>query len=598
MDWQNQENDVRVLKKGSEANFIQKIYRYYGFLLPVFFIVVFLVMWYVGYKYYALYALQSKIQEANTSYAEAITANQWLMSLASNYGKTLNKYNDYTSALVNFPILFKTIEKYIPKEMERSSMKIDKQPSWEITVSINWKVEWYDSYLSLLTVVDKCNFMDPKVKDDFLSLSKVELSADGKNLAETKSLALNFVFNMQKNKVLWMEFYKNSLKKFDQFGNYIYLNDITTWNKPDIWSENGIDYKDPIKAILTKKDKFSKDLSDLAKIDINWFYMWGKAGNFISEYKDQTKVLGFLVNYFQEEKVWINVLKSDIFDDGKIKYKGRKDTKDKDITDLKAKLDARILEIDKEISYLMILQRYNEYLGNNHQLDTFENIKKKNPKEADKTIATYIKDFKILEENDVVLEPFIWKTQTEKEKSDKMKQAYVELFNFAKDADKKKLEFLDVKKKYIDNYYKNYYSNHNFDWFYEVIKSFTDNGFDEWLFSKISYKSFNFSAENTNANFSYKKRFYLTLKNDPNTRKYLSFISNSAEFSKWMNEYEDFTKQEDDLITYNNSKINCLERDIKTEIKEIYGDILSEQTQKTENDKKTKELNIIINTLQ
>ena len=60
-----------------------------------------------------------------------------------------------------------------------------------------------------------------------------------------------------------------------------------------------------------------------------------------------------------------------------------------------------------------------------------------------------------------------------------MKQAYVELFNFAKDADKKKLEYLDVKKKYIDNYYKNYYSNHNFDGFYEVIKAFTDNGYDE-----------------------------------------------------------------------------------------------------------------------
>jgi len=596
---QSEQWNTRVLKKGSEANFIEKIYRFFWFILPIFFMLLIFVMLYVWYKYYDLASKQWKLEKVNASYSDAISNNQSFIWLVSNYSKTLEKYNEYTASLVNYPILFKTVEKYIPKDMVRSSMTLEKVDGWNIKVLVNWKIEWYDSYLSLLTVVDKCNFMDQKQKDDFLALSKVELSEDGKNLGNVKSLSLNFVFNMQKNKILGTNFYKTSLKKFDQYWNYLYLQNITSWVKQDVWSENGIDYKEPLNKIIEDKNKYSEELSNLAKIDSNWFYIGWKVWNFIFEYKDQNKIFDFIIKDLQTQKTNLNILLSDLFDDWIVKFKWKKDTKEKNISDLKSKVKKQIINIDKEISYLTLLQRYNTYLlSNNHQLDTFENLKKKNSKDFDKVLANTIKENKILEDNDLILEPFIWETKTDKEKGEKSKTAYVELYNFVKDADKKKIEYLDVKKRYIDTYYSRYYDLNMLNWFYEIVSWFIDNWYDESLMNKITYKSFNFNTENTNANFSYKKRFYLTLKNDLNTRKYIRFLSNEKEFSKNLIEYEDFIKQEDDLVTYNNSKINCLKRDIKQEIKAIYTDLLTEQTRKTENDKKTKELNIIINTLQ
>lgn len=592
--------EKREIKKGFELSIVKKTYQYLWVLLPLTIVFMVCLTIYMWVEYFIKYHQKTKLEAANKAYMTNINQeNDGLINIISGYNRTLEQYNRHNDTAINFNTLFNTIENYIPKDMDRTNLRIKLEEWWKLKVNLSGKVSSYAAYIWLLSVIDKCNFTDEAEKDRMTQLTRVEFGWDngnGESLSETKSVSIQFDFDINKNQILRDTFYKKMTKQFGQQANFLYLQSVIDGNKQDVWSETGIDYISAMDNIVAAKQQFSQVLWELAHIDETGYHIKDLWENFITEYSTQNKIFEFLIKYNEEKRRIFQNRMSSVFDGGDVKYTV-KDT-ERNIVNIKEIADKRLLEINTLIAQLTILKRYNEYLLDNNQLETFAKIKSDKWAEADNIIADIIASKNIITESDPLISSLISPgLSTEAEKEEEMKKKYVEMFNFAKESDAMKTDFLNIKPKYIDTFYAQYYNDQLLSVTYHILNTFIGAGFNEEIFENLKYNTFSFNATNANANFSYKKRFYLTLKNDPEMKLNLDFLKDEAAFSSKLTAYDEFKQQEQDIILFNNSKINCLARDVRREMMTVYDDVLKEQNMKLENDKRGAELNIIIETI-
>ena len=594
---ESDKDNKREIKKGADLNIFKKVYQYLGLVQPLAFTLIVVLLGYMVYEYISVTAQKERIEATNKAYVANInTDNAGLVNILSGYNKTLEKYNEYTDTAINFTSLFKTIEKYIPKDMDRSSLKIKLGEGGKLNVTLNGKVGSYESYISMLSVIDKCNFTDAAAKNRFIQLTRVEFSSTNQDtISENKSVTMQFDFNMNENQILRESYYTKMVKQFSQYGNFLYLNAVTSGKQQDVWSDSGINYMQQMDNIVAEKKKFTTDLTALMNMDENGYHITDKGENFIAEYTTQNKVFDFLINHYTQRKAVIKTKINDVFDAGVVTYNSK--GQDIEIVNIKKVAQERLTELDNAIIKLTILKRYNEYLLDNNQLNTFTKLKEDGGDDVEAKISGIIAQKNIITENDPLLLTLTEAGLTAEEKEELRKAAYVEMFNFAKEVDSQKEEALKVIEKYVDTFYSDYYKDNLLNIDYNIVNTFISSGFNENVFANLNYRSFNYNATNANANFSYKKRFYLTLKNDFNMKDKMLFLSNGDTFAAEMNTYDAFKQQEEDIITYNNSKISCLNRDVRHEMLDVYDSVLEDRNTEMEQDKKASELNIIIETI-
>ena len=588
--------EKREVKKWFELNVFRKTYQYVGIMLPVTMVAFLCLAWYMWFDYYLKASQLAKLESINKTYISNVdTDNKWFISVLSGYNKTLQQYKKFTETAVNYSTLFTTLEHYIPKDMERSNLRIKLNEGWKLRVNLSGKISDYKAYIGLLSVVDKCNFTDPAEKDRLLQFTRVEFSQDWNSISDAKSINMQFDFDLNQNKILKEMYYKEMKKKFERQWNFLHLQWVIDGSKQDVWSETGINYLESLDNIVKSKQEFTKSLSAIANIDENGYHVKDKGENFIAEYQTENKIFDFLIKYYEERRAYVQKRMSAVFDTGEIKYTLR--WSEKSILNIKEEGNERIKEINTLIAQLTILKRYNEYLLDNNQLNTFTSIKS-NGGDAAQKIDEIIKNKNIVTENEALLNSLVSENIKDSAARDEaIKAAYVEMVKFAQNADTNKVEFLKVKEKYVDTFYNHYYKDNFIHATYQILNAFIGATYNETIFNNIQYQTLNFNATNANANFSYKKRFYLSLKNDTEMAPVMEFLKNEMEFNKNMVIYDDFKQQESDIITYNNSKINCLTRDVRQEKLTVYEDVLKEQNQKLEDKKTASELNIIIETL-
>lgn len=588
--------EKREIKKWFELNIFRKTYQYVWVVLPLTMISFVCLAGYMWIDYYLKTSQLAKLEQINKTYISNVDSdNKGFISVLSWYNKTLEQYKRFTETSVNYNTLFNTLENYIPKDMERSNLRIKLNDGWKLRVNLSGKVTDYKAYIGLLSVVDKCNFTDPAEKDRLLQFTRVEFSEDGNSISDAKAVNMQFDFDLNQNQILKEVYYKEMNKKFERQWNYLHLQWVIDGTKQDVWSETGINYLESLDNIVKSKKDFTTSLAAIANIDENGYHIKDKWENFITEYQTQNKIFDFLIKYYEERRAFVQKRMSSVFDTGEIKYTLR--GSEKSIMNIKEMGNERIKEINTLIFQLNILKKYNEYLLDNNQLNTFSVLRTQWGDAAQK-IDEIIKNKNIVVENDTTLNGLVSENITDPQaKADAVKAAYVEMVKFAQNADTNKVEFLKVKEKYIDSFYNHYYKDNFISATYQILNAFIGATYNETIFNNIQYQSLNFNATNANANFSYKKRFYLSLKNDTQMSPVMEFIKSEAEFNKNMIVYDDFKQQESDIITYNNSKINCLTRDVRQEKLTVYGDVLKEQNQKLEDEKTSGELNIIIETL-
>lgn len=292
----------KFVKKNAELNFFQRIYRLYWFILPISFIIVVLLTIKTWIEYYTMSSLEKEKSAILRESKSVINQSKNDIALLKKYTNILDAFYDYKGSLINYELLFNTMEKYIPKKMERDNISVEYK-DWILSMNVWWKIKWYESYLSLLTLVDKCTFMSNDAKESFTGVNKITFAWEWDSwetmMSEEKNIKLNFSFDvLWKNKVLQLNYYKEREKEFLTNWQLLYLFEIVNWNTNDVYIENN-DYLGKVFAIVDKKNNFRLNVWKVLWLDENSLYKEGTATHFVWKYKNEQDVAKFLIKYLQ-----------------------------------------------------------------------------------------------------------------------------------------------------------------------------------------------------------------------------------------------------------------------------------------------------------
>lgn len=614
-------NSNKIAKKNAELKIHQRIYKKFWFVLPIV-IILFIISIVTSWVFY--FSKKSELNQLSDTKSTLMwklneyASMKWAIT---QYSWMKWSYNEYRQSLINFNLIFDTIEKYIPKGMERSSLKINKNQN-NVSVAINGEVNWYNTYMSLLNVIDKCQFTDEKIRKWLLNISKVEIGWDkwDESLSSKISINYRFDFSTVKNKYLLQKNYDLAKQEFVTLWQYHYYSNVISWNNQDKWSNSFLNYSENIEKIVSSKEKFINDIATIKNTDINWYYLFETWENFISKLKKDNQLLDYYDKYLLDLKTNLEWYYKKINDDGIIDYisnqekkkeleNGTKeeDIKWKEVLNIKKNIENKIMEINDKRMEIYLLKRYQEYLLEENYLDTFDEIKK-NPTRKYITIKNWdnvelswdeyilnIIDNKILKETDTILNEFITFVEEDQKETEKNK-IYAKYIDYVKKIDTTKDKILDTKN-YTENFYNNYYKYNIYE---EIDKIFTyyitTANYDNSLFEGIKYNFMNFEYQNDL--FSFKNRYILTLKNNSKLVTDVKKIQTMNWFNQLMLKLEEFLNETNDIIRYNNNNIDCIVQDTKAETKNIYEWILDEKIQDSEEETKINELNIIIKSIE
>ena len=613
------------MKKNAKIWFIYKIRKYLWIVLPISIIIVFIgliILWYLYYQKHSEYIIsEEKYNKLNTQLKQFNSKKKEIL----DYTAKKTAYTDYINNTLNYNLIFKTIEHYIPSNTERSSFNIRKKWS-DINVSISAEIKWYDDYMSFLRIIDKCSFSSDSEKKSLLNIQKLELSKTKENkdeLSDNNALNINFHFNTNKNEYLLLKKYEKKQKEFQDIWKFIYFIDISK----DINSYPDrilTDYTETLQEFFDNKKQFTKELSDIIKTDSNGYYLPNTWVNFIKKIEVENQLIDFLIKYLEWYKSTLTKEKSQIYDNWDVIF-SKLNSKDKDkviLFNLKDKIDNKIIELNKKILKLTILKRYNQYLQKDNYLSTFDKIIK-SPKKytlvingekkelsAQDYISYIINQYNILKEDDNLINESIKKYTTKIDQNKKItifekksvedidkekKKIYTESIQTLKNIDKTKASILDVKT-YINNFYKNELNYKLYNEGIIVLKNFVNTfPLDPSFLNNIKYSFFNFKVNNNIK--TYKKQFLVTIENNKKLAKKINLLTNNW-FLKQLKIFDEFKLKTSDVILALHNNIDCIYKDVKQETKEIYDSILKEKQDENEKKDKIKETDILINSIQ
>jgi len=611
------------MKKNAKIWFLYKIRKYLWIVLPISIIVVFLgliVLWYLYYQKHSEYIItEEKYNKLNTQLKQFESKKKDIL----DYTAKKTAYTDYINNTLNYNLIFKTIEHYIPSNTERSSFSIKKK--WtDINVSISAEIKWYEDYMSFLRVIDKCSFSSKSEKNSLLNIQKLELSKSKDNqeqLSDNSSLNINFHFDTNKNKYLLLKKYEKKQKEFQDIWKFIYFIDIS--KNVNYYPDRTLsDYTETLQEFFDNKKQFTKELSNIIKTDSNWYYLPNTWVNFIKKVDIENKLIDFLIKYLESYKATLTKEKSQIYDNWDVVFSKINSKEKKILFNLKEKIDDKIINLNKEILKLTILKRYNQYLQKDNYLSTFDKIIK-SPKKytlvingekkelsSQDYISYIINQYNILKEDDNLISESIKKYNTKIDNNKKItifekksieeidkekKQLYTESIKFLKNIDKEKIKMLDVKQ-YIDNFYKNELDYKLYNEGIIVLNNLVNTfPLDSSFLNNIKYSFFNFKVNNNIK--TYKKQFLVTIENNKKLAKKINLLKNDW-FLKQLKIYDEFKLKTSDVILALHNNIDCIYKDVKQETKNIYNSILKEKQNENEKKDQIKETDILINSIQ
>lgn len=635
--------EKKYKKKNFELNFFQRVYRKFWFTLPFLGMLAFIIFISSAVYYYLKTNERDEVKLQKTTLENNIQKYwQEKSNVIKQYTEMKNAYNDYRLNLINFNLVFHTIEKYIPKSMVRERLRIKKE--WEnVEVTISSAVKGYNEYVAMLNIIDKCNFVDEKTKDVVLNLTKVALWGEKWNEQITDDITFNyrFIFSTIKNKYILQKTYEKALRDFANLSSLVTFDNIilNINNESDQWKDWWL-WTDNIKKIVEEKREFISKIAEISDTDENWLYKFETWETFINTLKREQKLASFYIDYLNKtrkklesiyDSLWENEEDNIIYYDSLNKKKKNKKEAEIDsswsgsttwtgvntedntrkwevVLDIKKEIRLKLENLNNSIIELYVLNQYYKYILNNNYLNSFETIAtsgktykiqteewEEKELKADEYI-THLINTEILKEDTEAFE-ILLKLKPEAERENYKKELFTKYVAFAKNIDKEKVKLLDVKL-YSDNFYKNYYNYNLYDIVNKIFVYFMNNAkFDITLLNEnIPVSIFKFQVNDQNL-LSYKNRFILNLKNDSILKWDLLKILTEDWFIKEMNNLEQFLLETEDIITFNNNNIKCLEKDTKKETNKIYEWVLDKKIEDKENEKEIKELDIIISAI-
>lgn len=609
------------IKKNAILNVFQEIRRHFWFILPIITLGVFIAIISIGYLYYTKNQELKEKEDTLKNLKQTYVDFQWKKDEIIAYSQIKKAYNNYVNSLLNFNLIFNTIEKYIPKESNRSEIKIKKVKD-EVQVNVNAKIKWYQDYMSFLRVLDKCSFSDEKTKEAMLNIQKVDLATNKDWVEEIWNdinLNLSFVMNTTENPYLLLKKYEKKLKEFQDVGKFVYYINVSKYkNKyPDTVKSN---YFSVLKEFYDRKKQFSKAVAQILKTDENGYYLVNSGENFINKIDTENKLISLLIDYYTWYKQELEKDLSQIHDNGDIIFK-TKQGKEIIVFNLKDKINKLIAELNKKILKLETIKKYNLYLQDDNYLNTFTNLKKNSKKKyvlkidweekevsVKEYITSLIDSYDIVKEDEPLIEASIVKDKatekngkteftplSDKDLEKEKKKIYNEMVTYVMNADKEKETLLNANT-YLKSFYENDLKYRLYPEGVEVLNKFFSQALLNTDFlDNIRYPFFDFRVS-PNIN-SYKRQFLLTIKNNKKLIRKIDKIKDLKSFIKELEDTEEFIIKTNDVFLARNNHINCLVKDIKQETKTIYKTVLEDKQNEDEKKNKIKEVDLIIDEL-
>jgi len=609
------------MKKNAQINKIMQIKQKLWIVLPILLVIIFISTIFVGVAYFLKSSELKDIKETKTNLDKKMSEYNSKKNELLAYSNMKNAYNSYINSIINYELVFNTIEKYIPKDSTRSSFWITTKGS-NVNVILNTELVGYEQYMTFLRVLDKCSFSSEEQKKSILNVQRVELGWEqwSEVLSEPVSININFNFSTATNEFILQKKYDKTVRQLNDLWKFINFINISKWLNPDVFNQQA-DYSDELKRFYSKKEEFAKKISEIQNTDENWFFKNNTWENFISKIKRETTLIDLLIAYYNDYKTTLNQNVIRIFDNWDITYKDPTTNKVEIVLNLKDVNNKYIIEINETLLKLNILKKYNEYLLDGNYLDTFEKISKNATKKysviinnekkelsSDEYITYIIGKYKILDEKDELLSWIIsdekivtknWKSEFEKisaaEIDKSIKAKYTEYMTFAKSSDAKKVELLNIDI-YLKSFYKDYakYNLYN-DWVIILNYFFNKTKLDTQFLNSIKYPFFNFAVKEDL--LTYKKRFLLTIENNRTLSAWINKINTPELLITEISNTENFIKKTTDIILAWHNNIDCIYKDVKMETKDIYTSVLKSKQEEQEKIKNTKEIDIIINSI-
>lgn len=637
IDNENEKKLAKKAKKNAELSMLHRIYRKFWFTLPFLWVVVFCsTTWLIIFYLLKSWELEAAVQEHTKLKNEMATYTSQQATYIKEYSEMKNYYNEYRQSLLNYNLILGSIKKYIPKEMERERILIEKK--WnDVEVTINGWIIWYNAFISTLNVIDKCNFVSEETKQNLLNLNKVNIGWEKWNETLSELIAFNFKFQFStlKNKYILQKTYDKAIKDFANLSAVLNINNIILEKASDSWSEENSTTTDNIKEIVNKKKEFLNKIWEIKQTDENWLYKTETWTTFINRMKQEQQLNDFYISYYENYKKQLKDLYENLNEESSVIYYNainKSDTtntntwtsattwtwsssgtwnvqeaevfKWEEVINIKENLKEKLLTLEEDIIKLYILKQYYNYLlNNNNYLNSFTNIKENTEKKytiwdkevtADEYILNLINTEILPEDTDLLNDTL--KLYPESEREAKQKELYLQYVEFTKTIDNEKVNLLDINK-YKDKYYELFYKYNNYDIVNTVLNYYiTNTNFNNKFLEKIENNFLNLKIENNL--LSFKNRFILNIKNDLTLKTNMLAIMNTEWFVNEMNNLESFLKETEDVYTFNNNNIECLVKDTKKDARKIYEGVLEKNTAKLEDEKAKQELDIIITAIE